>query len=271
MAEKTYDYDQQYFEWLSESSRRSAERILPCLVDMCHVRSILDVGCGVGAWLSAARAHGLDDVLGVDGPWVIPAQLEIPESCFQPVTLGADFDLGRRFDLAICLEVIEHLPAESAAPLIDVLIRHAPIVLFSAAVPDQGGDGHVNETWASHWRAHFAARGYACFDPVRRKFWSDQAIDVWYRQNTRLFVCEQRMAANPELFDRLSSYPPLLDDLVHPELFEQRAREVRELRQRNDELARWGAQLQQRIARYQAFPPIALARWIRQLARKVSG
>lgn len=96
--------------------------------------------------------------------------------------------LGRSFDLALCLEVAEHLPAEAGAVLVETLTRHAPAVLFSAAIPGQGGTDHVNEAWPEVWQWHFAKAGFDCHDIIRPAIWADARIEPWYRQNLPLFV-----------------------------------------------------------------------------------
>ena len=64
---------------------------------------------------------------------------------FTAVDLRDSFAIGRTFDLAISLEVAEHPPEEFAEPLVERLVTAAPFVLFSAAIPEQGGIHHVNE------------------------------------------------------------------------------------------------------------------------------
>ena len=138
-------YDRSYYETLRQGGRRSAEAVLPRVFDLAAPRSIIDFGCGDGTWLAAAIRLGATDVLGVDGAWVPTDALQIPPSRFRAVDLSAPLDLGRRFDLAFCLEVAEHLPSCAAPVLVRTLASHAPLILFSAAVPFQGGEDHVNE------------------------------------------------------------------------------------------------------------------------------
>ena len=91
-------------------------------------------------------------------------------------------------DLAICLEVAEHLTPAAGARLVKTLCSVAPVVLFSAAIPAQGGTNHINEQWQSHWADEFAAHGFDCFDPIRPEIWNDRDVFPWYRQNILLFV-----------------------------------------------------------------------------------
>jgi SAM-dependent methyltransferase len=198
---------------------------------MVQPSSIVDFGCGSGGWLATAAALGVTDIQGVDGEWVAADTLEIPGERFRAVDLTAPLDLGRRYDLAFCLEVAEHLPSDAAPILVGTLTAHAPAVLFSAAIPGQGGEGHVNEAWPSFWQKLFADRGFECFDVLRGPIWTDRAIEVWYRQNLLLFVRQGHLAET----DRLPARPVDLSaaalDVVHPELFmgvqEERTEDLR--------------------------------------------
>jgi hypothetical protein len=95
-------------------------------------------------------------------------------------------DLGR-FDLAVCLEVAEHLPASRAALFVADLVKLSPVVLFSAAIPGQPGVHHVNCQWPAYWADLFAFHGYGCRDEYRWPLWDDDRIESWYRQNVLIF------------------------------------------------------------------------------------
>jgi hypothetical protein len=135
-----------------------------------------------------------------------------------PHDLSRPVELGRRFDLALCLEVAEHLPAEHAQTLVDSLVRLAPVVLFSAAIPHQQGNHHVNEQWPEYWHIHFAQRGYVAVDALRRSLWRNTSVARWYRQNMLFYVERSSLPNYPRLrlvFDADGESPPLA--LVHPE------------------------------------------------------
>jgi hypothetical protein len=117
---------------------RSAERVLEIVFRYYQPASVLDVGCGLGTWLKVAAAIGVRDIHGMDGPWLDLSRLQIDPRCVEMRDLEQGFDLGRRFDLVICLEVAEHLVPSAAEGFIAALTRHAPAVLFSAAIPYQG-------------------------------------------------------------------------------------------------------------------------------------
>src|SRR6185437_3265527 len=101
--------------------------------------------------------------------------------------------VGRRFDLACSLEVAEHLPRERASDFVGLLTRSAPIVLFSAAIPGQGGNHHINEQWQSYWSELFRSRSFQAFDCIRPIVYGNPAVDWWYRQNTIVY-CDHRHA-----------------------------------------------------------------------------
>jgi SAM-dependent methyltransferase len=204
-------YSRRFFSVRSDGSSRSAERILPSVLAMTRAASLLDVGCGSGTWASTALRLGAADVIGVDGDWIAEEDLQLEPERFVRHDLTRPLDLGRTFDLVVCLEVAEHLPADAADELLASLVRHAPAVLFSAAIPYQGGRNHVNEQWQSHWIARFDALGLGVHDVVRPAVWSDPAVEPWYAQNAFLFV-ERSHAEHLEIPPGVA-LPP---DLVHP-------------------------------------------------------
>lgn len=211
-------YTTRFFANIAGGSRRSAMRILPVAFELASPGSMIDIGCGTGAWLAAAGALGVSDVVGVDGAYVRREQLEIPPDRFIATDLATlTFDTlrghaaagGRRFDMAMSMEVAEHLPEAFASGFVELLTSLAPVVLFSAAIPFQGGTGHLNEQFPSWWARRFAERGYVPLDVIRGRVWDDPSVEWWYRQNTLLFVAaDHPMAAVPACGTML--------DRVHP-------------------------------------------------------
>jgi SAM-dependent methyltransferase len=204
------------------AARAVLGRIVPMLP---RFGSAVDVGCGVGTWLAVATELGASDIQGVDGPWVERSLLAIPAERFRAADLGAPLELGRRFDLAISLEVAEHLPAARAGDFVATLAGLADFVLFAAAIPHQGGVGHVNEQWPGYWSALFGDRGYATLDVVRAALWTDDSIPFWYRQNTLLYARRERLG---ELVLPDDPQRPEFGGLsvVHPDLYEARQRKL---------------------------------------------
>ena len=212
-------YDPGYYDALVEGSLRSARAVLPHVLEAVRPRSVLDVGCGTGAWASVCAELGVEDVLGVDGDYVDRGRLLLPAERFVAADLEGPVDLGRRFDLGVSLEVGEHLAPWAAARYVGTLTRHADVVLFSAAIPGQGGQHHVNEQWPEYWAQHFAEHGYRPCDLLRPRVWHDPAVETWYAQNLLVFVREDRAADFPMLAQALR---PLGAPLaaVHPRLYD---------------------------------------------------
>jgi hypothetical protein len=171
-------------------------------------QSLLDVGCGTGTWMRAALDVGIDDIIGIDGVTVQDALLVVPRQrvCVQDLT--QPWNLHRKFDAVLCLEVAEHLDEAHADTLIDSLVKHSDWIVFSAACPGQGGQHHVNCQWPMYWQELFNAHGYVCDDRVRWRLWEDSRIEPWYRQN--LFVARRNST--------LAGTEPRLLPVMHPEI-----------------------------------------------------
>jgi SAM-dependent methyltransferase len=189
-----HTYGDDFYAFLSSFALRSAAKVVPVVGAATGARSVVDFGCGLGAWLSVWKASGAA-VHGVDGPYVNQDRLLIDKAEFEPLDLVAPIDLGRRFDLVQSLETAEHLAAARAAGFVANLVAHADKVLFSAAVPGQGGEHHVNEQPLEYWRGLFRAHGYAAVDIVRPSLRDDPEVQAWYRCNSILYVKHEAVAA----------------------------------------------------------------------------
>jgi SAM-dependent methyltransferase len=207
-------YDAKFYKSFRDMTYRSAREVIPLILRLMPVGSVCDVGCGDGTWLRAFREVGVTDVLGIDGEYITKNLLQIPAANFRAMDLRKRISLQRSFDLAISLEVAEHLPESCAARFVEDLTRLAPVILLSAAIPGQGGRDHVNEQWQTYWTAMFAQCGYIVCDFLRPKIWRDRRIAYWYRQNALLFCSESSLETIPEL--ALSPHS-LRASLVHPE------------------------------------------------------
>lgn len=211
-------YSEQFYKSRNSDTQKSAELILEYLFKFLQPNSMVDFGCGVGTWLNVGKELGVKEILGIEGYWLNIKHLVIPEDSFIHKDLSQKIDLFRKFDLAISLEVAEHLEEQYASIFIENLTETSDVVLFSAAIPGQRGSGHVNEQWPEYWINKFKERDYLPIDVIRPEIWRNEEIKTWYRQNTILFVKREELEKLPVLqkfFDPLKSNWAL----VHPSTF----------------------------------------------------
>ncbi len=209
MSDHVYNTD--FYDYIDDGSRSSARTVAPLLLAEMTIDSLLDVGAGHGAWASEWMAAGVADVVAVDGDYVKPDQLVIPPAHFRAADLSLPLDLGRTFDLVQSLEVAEHLPHAKAATFVETLTRHGDVVLFSAAVPHQGGEHHVNEQPPEYWRQLFGTHGYAAFDFLRPRLAGQKQVKGWYRFNSYLYAnpAGQKRLSDAVLATRVADGRPL--------------------------------------------------------------
>lgn len=217
--------------------------------------SLLDLGCGNGAWARAALDLGIRDVLGVDGGDVKKGQLLIPRASLRSQLLSESFDLDRKFGVALCLEVAEHLNEEDAKALIANLAAHADCIYFSAACPGQPGQFHINCQWPAYWQHLFNEAGYACDDAIRWKLWDLSVLEFYYRQNM-FRACRDQQRAGLE---------PRIQPVIHPEMMN-----LLDALSTEDRRSRWLRQVEegsQTVSWYLSIPAKAFGR---KLNRKLS-
>ena len=181
-------YNADFYDYIEQGSRRSAARFANLLVERLQPASLLDIGCGRGAWIEQWNKAGVGVVHGVDGAYVDQDNLLVPKESFTAHDLSRPLDLGRRFDLVQSLEVAEHIAASCSAVFVENLARHGDVILFSAAVRGQGGEDHINEQPLEYWRKLFGAHGYTPFDAIRPLVREAQEVMPWYRFNTILYA-----------------------------------------------------------------------------------
>jgi SAM-dependent methyltransferase len=189
------------------------------VVELLAPRSVVDVGCGTGTWLAAFRAEGVEDVLGIDGAHMTPELLEVPVERFVVADLEGDWGLDRTFDLAVSLEVAEHLRPAAAEGFVRRLAAVAPAILFSAAIPLQGGGDHPNEQWPRYWADLFERQGHVVVDWVRPRVWDDDDVEVWYAQNILMFATPACLAEHPELAREYELHRTSPLSIVHPRVY----------------------------------------------------
>ncbi len=209
-------YTDTFYAKQSTPSRRSAEIVLPHLLALTgQPQSVVDLGCGVGSWLAFFHDKGVH-IRGVDGEYVPRSSLMIPAGCFSPLDLAAgDYSsIQGKYDLAISLEVAEHLPETIAKSFVGKLCALSDTVLFSAAIPYQSGTNHVNCQWQGYWHRIFSSNGFMGVDTLRKRIWFLDGITHHYKQNMILYVKE-----GTELYLKLYKDADFIPDVVHPDVY----------------------------------------------------
>lgn len=196
-----HQYTESYYTRISEGAIKSAGEVMSVLRDAgVKYKSVIDIGCGVGEW-----NDGNPDYVGVD--YNVPRRcLLIPEERYIDCNLEKEVITGK-YDLALCLEVAEHISERRAKAIVEMLCSLSDQVLFSAAIPNQGGTGHQNEQWQTYWAERFAEYGYFPSDINFKDLLHDNnSVELWYRQNIVLYV---------------KGGKGKVVDFVHPKYYEQ--------------------------------------------------
>jgi SAM-dependent methyltransferase len=214
-------YNAEFYENNIEGMTSSAQEVLALLYKFYQPKSVVDVGCGQGAWLAVAESLGSNELLGVDGSWVNPDRLLSKNMTFLPVNFETAMpEIKGKYDLCISLEVAEHISEERAERFIEVLCNASDAVLFGAAIEAQGGARHINEQWQSYWIDIFKAHDYECFDVIRPSLWNDESVAWWYRQNTFLFLKKGSLTMDRGL---LKTAERPIFNVAHPENYQSKS------------------------------------------------
>jgi SAM-dependent methyltransferase len=203
-------------------SNRSAEVIVPIVYQLLQPSSVVDLGCGSGSFLYQFKRKGVPKVLGLDGPWANRSVIQqyLSDEEFQAVDLEDHLPVKERFDLAINLEVAEHLSASSADRHVQNLVHLSDVILFSAAIPGQGGQNHLNEQWPGYWAEKFRAHDYYFHDILRPLIWGNPQVAYWYQQNVFLAV-KKGIEPDLSLIDSFKNAMQIMD-CVHPAVYQHK-------------------------------------------------
>ncbi len=207
------------------------EIIIPEILRLIQIKSVIDFGCGIGTFLKVCKLYCVEEVMGVDGPWVdknlLLKNINIEE--FTEANLIEEFLPKSKFDLAICLEVAEHIPENSADLFIKNLVSCSDVILFSAAIPGQIGQNHINEQWPNYWVEKFDYFNYSIYDIIRPLFWENEKLSIWYRQNMFLFIKNGKEI----LIDNIEKFPQnKIINIVHPNYFLGKVVQIEELKEK---------------------------------------
>ena len=205
-------YDENFYE-TNQKDLNAAQTIMAYIYDKIKPKSIVDFGCGSGTWLCAIKKLGCNNILGIDGKYVKEDWLLFEKSKFLAADLTENIELPQKYDMAISLEVAEHISEEKSETYLKNLTKASDLILFSAAIPYQGGTNHINEQFPSYWIKKFEKYGYVSYDCLRWKFWDNPDIAFWYRQNIMFFVKKEKIDELKKIFP----VKELPTDLVHPQ------------------------------------------------------
>lgn len=204
-------YDADFFSEAYEVSFKSAQLYFEHLSLLYNFQTIIDVGAGAGAWSHAAIEAGKQPI-SVDGKWVDKIEKKCDKLNYYYQDLNESLNISIKGDLAVCVEVAEHLDPDRSHSFIEDLCSIAPVIVFGAALPRQGGSGHINCHPHSYWIDIFKQNGYYALDAFRSIFWYDGRVGPWYTQNTFLFVRD-------EFKQKFSNIPePSIINIYHPKI-----------------------------------------------------
>lgn len=187
-----------YAKTVEGPAKRSAGTMSSSIVSDLAPKTVVDVGCGTGALLEALRDRGCD-VFGFE---YSKAGLEYCRSrhlAVEAFDLESDvLQSERRYDVAVSMEVAEHLPERIADRYVDLLARVAPVIVFTAAPPGQWGIDHVNLQPPDYWIHKFQQRGLEhdrTLSDSWRQGWKEAGdVETWYYQNLMVFRRTERAA-----------------------------------------------------------------------------
>jgi len=156
-----------------------------------EINSIVDYGCGAGWNLHHLKFYGITDLVGIEpNRDALSVMDDDIKKCVSFRSLKRKINLDRKFDIALCIEVAEHLESKYADLIIENITRHSDLLIFSAATPDQGGWGHINEQPFEYWEAKLNKVGFYCNKETTAQFRTylrAKGAKKWYCKNITVF------------------------------------------------------------------------------------
>lgn len=148
---KDRGYNRKYYEYSQSHNSFCYSKFAGTLCEIYHPKTVIELGCGNGGVSLEFQKLGCDVYAFDYSKDAVAMAMEKGVKNVQRFNIcGVDL-LPKEGDLAVCMEVAEHIPAKFARHLCEVLARSANVVVMSAAPPGQGGHLHVNEQPKEYW------------------------------------------------------------------------------------------------------------------------
>jgi hypothetical protein len=216
-------YPNSFYSSVSKRAIESSEIVGRVLQEVINPLSVIDIGSGEGIWLSTmsrffpdAKALTAIDLQSHESQYFLELASSNPNFRF----IERNFELNctlpdERFDLAICLEVLEHLKKETAERLVSEITKGTSLIVFSAAMKGQGGTGHINEHSIEYWVKLLEFHDYVPLDVFRKELAKNASVPDYYKQNMLLFWHPKNSQLNKTEFNLeqllIKNHPPISD------------------------------------------------------------
>jgi len=222
-------YTTAFYKELENNSYKSAKAILPFVYEQVKPKSVIDIGCGTGEWLKVwSEDFGITDFRGVEGPYVKNEFIKISADKLILHDLKTTYTETRKYDLAMSLEVGEHLPTAVSESYVKSLTLLSDVVLFSAALPGQEGTYHINEQYPEFWAALFLKFDFLPVDFLRSLVWNLPGVEYWYKQNLLMFIHKTKLSTFPLLDQNSKTVNPGYLFRLHPDLYDIKRKQLKE-------------------------------------------
>lgn len=183
-------YDKSFYSKKTKQQSILIQYLIPYFVARnLKIESVCELGIGTGKLLKEfTDFFKIKDYIGYDLS-IIPLEfLCLDNKHFIACDLSLPFENKKHYDLAISLEVAEHLPEESAETFLDNLTGvNNKYIMFSSAIKGQGGYNHINEQPHEYWVEKFERRGYKYSLDIRDNIKEKADVPFWYKQNIIFF------------------------------------------------------------------------------------
>lgn len=187
--EKELIYNRSFFDKNLEWNIPIAADVVNILMRFFNPKSVVDVGCGNAEFLSQFQKKGVE-IYGYEGSQYAIDSALVDKRFIQQFDLRELIPVRRKYDLALCLEVAEHIENKFSNRLVENLTSLSDTVVFTAAPPGQGGHFHINEQPKEFWINLFKKNGYR-YDSslsfqIQAEFKEKKVIN-WYSDNLTVF------------------------------------------------------------------------------------